>query len=71
MCILLNTKEKILIDSKTGDIVKPSCFDGISQYVSYYKNKYRTDDGVQRHLKKIFKGEMKLADMIEKLGNNK
>lgn len=70
MCILLNHKEKALIDAKNGDLVRPACFDALAQYVSYYTGKYKKADKLQAKLKRIFKGELLLVDMIAEIGEN-
>ena len=63
MCILIDTKNKMLIESKTGETVSPSCFDDLIQYHAYLcGGKYPEE--AQRALKRVFKGERIMHDML-------
>lgn len=64
MCkIKVNHKEKALIDVKTGDIVRPSCFDTLMIHDSYLRSK-KNHIEADSILKKVFKGEKIISDMI-------
>ena len=64
MChIKINHEEKALINTKTAQVLRPSCFDTLVLYHSYLLSKHD-----QKHadeiLKKVFKGEKVISDMI-------
>ncbi len=62
--ILINFKEKVLVDSVTGDIVKPNCWDDLIPYLSYVKN--RGHETMAQHLlEEVFKGEKIITKMIQ------
>ena len=62
--ILINIKEKALVDSETGDIVRPTCWDSLIPYYSYLVN--RSHPGpAQSMLEKVFAGEKVITKMIE------
>lgn len=61
--ILINNKEKALVDSITGDIFKPTCFDTLAPYYSYLVTKGHQDAG-QRMLQEVVKGEKFISKMI-------
>lgn len=69
MCILIDTKNKTLIDSKTGDTVKPSCFDDLIAYHSYLLTSKHPKLAHQT-LKDVFKGEKVITNMIESFNKN-
>jgi hypothetical protein len=72
MAILINEKEKVLIDSNTGDIVRPTCWENLHPYYLYLK--HGTAPGkAQSLLDDVFRGELVITKMIEhhqKTGNN-
>lgn len=66
MChIKINLEEKALVNTKSGKIVRPSCFDTLAAYHSYLlsSRKYEEADDI---LKKVFKGEKVISKMIER-----
>lgn len=65
MCkIKVNYKEKALVDCKTGGIVRPSCFDTLLAHDSYLRGKKHIEQA-DAILRKVFKGEKVISDMIE------
>lgn len=62
--ILINQNEKALVDSISGDIVRPSCFNSLSPYYSYLVGRGHAEAG-QRMLQEVFKGEKYITKMIE------
>lgn len=66
MCkIKINMKEKALVHSKTGDILRPSCFDDLVAVHSYLVGFQRVKEA-DKLLKRVFEGEMVITNMIEK-----
>lgn len=66
MCVILNTKEKALVDSITGDILRPSCFDDLVAYHSYLIGIGKSKEA-KTLLKDVFKGEKIISNMVEAL----
>lgn len=62
--ILINNKEKALVDSVTGDIFKPTCFDTLAPYYSYLVTKGHYE-AAQRMLHEVIKGEKFISKMID------
>ena len=64
MCIKINLKERALVDCGTGDIVWPSCWEHLIPY-----HEYLVQDGqksqAKQLLKRVFKGEKVISDMIK------
>ena len=66
MChIKINFEEKALVNCKTAQILRPSCFDTLSVYHSYLQQKGLHEQADQL-LKDVFKGEKVISKMIEK-----
>lgn len=61
--IHINQKEKALVDSETGQLLRPTCFMDLIAYHSYLigKKKFAAAQGV---LQDVFKGEMVISKMI-------
>jgi len=66
MChIKINLEEKALVNTKTAQILRPSCFDTLAVYHAYLiatREHHEADE----LLKKVFKGEKVISDMIAK-----
>lgn len=62
--ILINNKEKALVDSLTGDVFRPSCFDTLAMYYSYLEGKGHYYPA-QRILHEVIKGEKFISKMID------
>ena len=68
MCrIKINQKEKALVDGKTGEILRPSCFDELSAVHSYLLGFQRIKEADDL-LKRVFEGEMVISNMIKNAG---
>ena len=66
MCkIKINHEEKALVNTKTGAIKRPSCFDFLAGYHSYLVGR-GYHDMADDILKRVFKDEKVITDMIEK-----
>ena len=61
--ILINLKEKCLIDSKTGDIVRPECWDDMVVYYTYLLGS-RHHAAAQHLLHDVFDGKKVITKMI-------
>lgn len=61
--IVINLKEKALVDTDTGDIVRPNCWDDLIPYVSYVKNRGHPQLA-QSILEEVFKGEKIITKMV-------
>ena len=70
MCILIDTKNKKLIESKTGESVQPACFDDLIQYHSYLIAGKHPKQAHQA-LKDVFAGEKVITKMVETAGGVK
>jgi hypothetical protein len=68
MTIHINHYEKALVDSTTGDLVRPSCFDTLVAYHSYLVNKRNTVTA-KRLLQDAFSGKLVISKMIEAYQN--
>ena len=66
MCILIDTKHKALVDSKTGKKVYPSCFDDLIAYHSYLLGSKHPKQACQA-LEDVFKGEKLISKMIKEM----
>lgn len=62
--IHINTKEKVLVDSETGEIIRPSCYDYLVQYHAYLRSRNH-HSAAQAVLAEVFKGEKVITKMIE------
>jgi hypothetical protein len=63
MCILIDTKHKALVNSKTNEKVYPACFDDLIQYHAYLLCSKHPEQAQQK-LKAVFKGEKVISDMV-------
>ena len=63
MTIFINEKEKCLIDSKTGEIIRPQCYQDLIAYHAYLLSKNRKSCA-QSILKDIVAGEKVISKMI-------
>ena len=70
MCIKLNLKEKALVNCKTGELIRPSCFDSLAPLYSYLVEKRREKEA-EDLLKRVFKGEKVITKMIERSQKHK
>ncbi len=61
----LNLKEKCLIDGKTGEILRPACFDDLAALYSYYLGT-RQKEAAEEMIKDVFKGHKPITKMIER-----
>ncbi|HET8688530.1 MAG TPA: hypothetical protein VFM18_18105 [Methanosarcina sp.] len=57
----INTKERCLIDGKTGEILRPSCYDDLVMLCAY-----EGDKDAQEILRQVFKGEKVITKMVER-----
>lgn len=64
MTILINLKEKMLIDSETGDVVRPSCWETLIPYHSYLCGRNHAAMA-QNVLRQVFSGERFITKMID------
>ena len=64
MCILIDPKNKALIDSKTQTKVFPACFDDLVQYHAYLLTG-KHPKMAQQCLKDVFKGERVITGIVE------
>ncbi len=64
MRILIDTKNKALVESNTGEAVYPSCFDDLIAYHAYLVAGKHPKQACQV-LKDVFKGEKVVSKMIE------
>ena len=64
MCILIDTKNKALVESKTGDMVQPACFDDLISYHAYLITGKHPKQAHQA-LKDVFKGEKVITKLKE------
>jgi hypothetical protein len=61
--IHLNVKEKCLVSSETGEILRPECIDDLIAYHAYLK---KDDELVaQSMLQDVFNGEKVISKMVE------
>lgn len=63
MTILIDTKNKALVELKTGEVVYPSCFDDLIAYHAYLVGGKHPKQACQA-LKDVFKGEKVISKMI-------
>ena len=65
MCnIKINETEKALINGKTGELFRPSCFDILVPYHSYLKGRGQHDKADEL-LREVFRGEKVISNMID------
>ncbi len=64
MTILVNQKERALIDSETGIIVRPACFDTLVPYHSYLVGRGHSTMA-NEVLKRVFDGEKFISKLID------
>lgn len=62
--IRINLKEKALVNSETGDIVRPTCWDTLIPYHSYLVGRGHPGPA-QSILEKVFDGEKVISKMTE------
>lgn len=62
--ILINEKEQALVDSTTGNIMRPECFQTLVAYHSYVVSKGH-NESAQRMLQEVFNGTKYISKMIE------
>lgn len=63
MTIHLNRKEKCLVNGDNGDIIRPSCWDDLSQYHSYLISKGLTS-AAEGLLNDVVYGKKVISEMI-------
>jgi len=63
--ILINQKERALINSESGDVVRPSCYLDLLGYHSYLLGR-GLQEQAQQILLSVFEGELVITKMIEK-----
>ena len=61
----INLKEQCLIDGKTGEILRPSCFSDLSALYSYMVSAGEQTQADEM-IKEVFKGEKVITKMIER-----
>lgn len=61
----LNLKEKCLIDGKTGEILRPDCFDNLAAVYSYYLGRKQAAQA-EELIKEVFKEHKPITNMIAK-----
>jgi hypothetical protein len=67
MCqIKINLEERALVHSKTAQILRPSCFDDLILLHSYYLSA-NEQENADELLKKVFKGEKVITNMVKKI----
>lgn len=65
MCrYVINVKEQCLVDTKTGDIIRPSCWSDLAGLYSYLVGSGRQAQADEM-IKEVFKGEKVITKMIE------
>lgn len=62
--ILINLKEKALVNSETGDVIRPTCWDSLVPYHAYLVGRGHPGPA-QSMLEKVFAGEKVITKMIE------
>jgi hypothetical protein len=62
--IHVNLKEKCLVDGDTGEILRPECFDYLSQYCSFIEERGHKGAS-QSLLRRVFDGEKVISKMID------
>jgi hypothetical protein len=60
----INHAEKAIVCSETGELIRPHCFAEIALYVSYLQGGKGHKKEVNTLLKRVFKGEKVISDMI-------
>jgi len=61
----INLKEKCLVDGKTGEILKPACFDDLAAMYSYYIGRNQKEQADEM-IKAVFKRHKPITNMIAK-----
>lgn len=65
MCkIKINREEKGLVNIETSEILRPDCFDTLVLYHAYLLTK-GYQDRADEVLRRVFKGEKVISDMIK------
>lgn len=64
--IKINQKEKALVNSETGEIFKPTCFDTMSVLHSYYESTRRYVEA-RTLLEDVFAGEKVISNMAKEV----
>lgn len=63
MCIIkINYEERALIDTRDGEVLRPSCFDSLAALYSYKKQK-GWDQAADDMLLRVFEGEKVITNM--------
>lgn len=70
MTILINEKEKALVNSEDGDIVRPTCWDQLHGYYNYLKTSGKPAQA-QTVLDDVYKGELVMTQMVDYYQRNK
>jgi len=65
MCIYIDSKNRALVNSKTGESVYPDCFDDLIAYHAYLIASKHPKQACEK-LKDVFKGEKVISEMIMK-----
>ena len=65
MCILIDTKHKALVCSKTGNKVYPACFDDLIAYHAYLLSSKHPKQAEQK-LKDVFAGEKVITELTKR-----
>jgi hypothetical protein len=60
----INLTERGVVDGKTGEVLRPACFDTLSAYHSYLIGSGKKDVADDL-LRRLFKGEKVISNMIE------
>jgi rRNA-processing protein FCF1 len=63
MYIKMNYKEKCLVNTKTGEIIRPDCIQDLMQYHAYLIAT-GDDELAKQVLKNVAKGERVISDML-------
>ena len=62
--IHINAKERALVNSETGEVIRPSCYDTLVQYISYLEGRSHPRMA-QDVLNRVFEGERVISKMVE------
>jgi len=66
MCkIVINLKERALVNLKTGEVIRPSCFDDLAALHNYMLQSGKGyEKQAEQMLKDVFKGEKVITKMV-------
>jgi hypothetical protein len=62
--IHINRKEKALVNSENGDIIRPTCWDDLLSYHHYLIGRDKSN-AAQILLQRVFAGERVISKMVE------